>query len=190
MDLDVSLKSDFIALLQKNSEGANELHIHRLKTKELTAVIGPQHLPQGPRFSPDGRRLAFFGDSRLYLHDTDQQITNVLFDQPDLYALRTFIFCISQPPKSLCLPATPRKSIVCRTGPLAADTLLSCGSISMNRIRPDGSASSISLREMSSRCPKNRKRRTRSGETALRPILRTSWLRPTVPIKASCGSFV
>jgi len=84
-DLDVSLKTNVIALLQKNSEGANELHIHHLETKELITVIDLQHLPQGPRFSPDGRRLAFFGD-RLYIHDLDTEITNVLFDQPDLHA--------------------------------------------------------------------------------------------------------
>lgn len=64
-DLDVSLNSEVIAVLVKNSEGSHQINLYCMSTKDIIAEINSSYVPQGPQLSPNGKLLAYFGDTQL-----------------------------------------------------------------------------------------------------------------------------
>ncbi|MDF2720462.1 MAG: hypothetical protein K0Q59_137, partial [Paenibacillus sp.] len=65
IDLDVHPESNRMAVLQRLPDGSKNIVIHDIATKKAVGEVDSYFIPQGPRFSPDGRLLAFFGDGAI-----------------------------------------------------------------------------------------------------------------------------
>ena len=48
--------------------------------------IGPELFPADPRFSPDGSKLSFFGDGRIYVHSLERGANDAVVDLTGRYA--------------------------------------------------------------------------------------------------------
>ena len=83
-DIDLNLPTSRLAL-ERLRDGILSTVIVDISTgKRLTGI--PQHfIPNTPRYSPDGKLLAFSGNGRILLHSMETGITEPIVDLPDLY---------------------------------------------------------------------------------------------------------
>ncbi|MCD6335481.1 MAG: PD40 domain-containing protein, partial [Candidatus Latescibacteria bacterium] len=85
-DFDFHSGSGVAAILQRSSEGDASIIVTDLRSDSQLATIENRYLPAGPRISPDGRSLAFFGNGRIYVHSFEKNTTRAVFDRPDVHA--------------------------------------------------------------------------------------------------------
>ncbi len=84
-DFDFNRSSRRLALL-RTVDGAQEVLLIDAASGNSIGRIGPELFPFDPRFSPDGSRLSFFGNGRIYVHSVDQGTSEVVVDLEDRYA--------------------------------------------------------------------------------------------------------
>jgi len=73
---------------------------------EVVGEIAPWHLPLQPRFSPDGSKIAFFGDGSLCVYDVHRRTVHRVFADLNLHAS----FCVwSSSGDALVFSAHPSK---------------------------------------------------------------------------------
>src|SRR5687767_5406634 len=85
-DLDFHAPSARLAARRVDSDKLPSLVVHDLQTNTVITEIGSGFVPQGPRLSHDGQRLAFFSNGRLFIHDVVSKQTQCVFDSADLQA--------------------------------------------------------------------------------------------------------
>ena len=72
--------------LERVVDGAREILLLDAESGDSLGRIGPELFPSDPRFSPDGGRLAFFGDGRIYVHSLERGASEAVVDLAGRYA--------------------------------------------------------------------------------------------------------
>ena len=72
--------------LERVVDGAREILLLDAESGDGLGRIGPELFPSDPRFSPDGGRLAFFGDGRIYVHSLERGASEAVVDLAGRYA--------------------------------------------------------------------------------------------------------
>ena len=85
LDFDFHSPSRRIALA-RTVDAAQEILLFDVESGDSLGRIGPELFPSEPRFSPDGSRLAFFGDGRIYVHSLESGTSDAVVDLADGYA--------------------------------------------------------------------------------------------------------
>ena len=65
---------------------ASEILLFDVESGDSLGRIGPELFPSDPRFSPDGNRLSFFGDGRIYVHSLERGANDAVVDLTGRYA--------------------------------------------------------------------------------------------------------
>jgi dipeptidyl aminopeptidase/acylaminoacyl peptidase len=86
IEFDFHSDSNCMAIVQRLPDGSKNMVIYDLAAKNLIGEVDAYYLPQGPRFSPDGQRIAFFGGGELDIHDRSAQTTMNVEKTPGLDA--------------------------------------------------------------------------------------------------------
>ncbi|MCK5118371.1 MAG: PD40 domain-containing protein, partial [Candidatus Latescibacteria bacterium] len=96
------------------------------------ATIENRYLPQGPRISPDGRSLVFFGNGRIQVHSFETNTTTAVFDRPGIqagfaswsadgtelaFSAYDTPLDLSHPPKIFCIEPATGKTTQITEGP-------------------------------------------------------------------------
>ncbi len=85
VDFDLHAPSGRLALL-RSVEGIPEITLSDIMSGKVLGEIASRFIPQGPRFSPDGNQLAFFGNGRIYVYSVKEGLTKTVVDLPDRQA--------------------------------------------------------------------------------------------------------
>ena len=85
LDFDFHSPSRRLALLRM-VDGASEILLLDVESGDSLGRIGPELFPSDPRFSPDGGRLSFFGDGRIYVHSLERGASDAVVDLTGRYA--------------------------------------------------------------------------------------------------------
>lgn len=85
-DLDFHAPSARLLVRQIDKDQLPSLVLYGLPTNTIITEIGSSFVPLGPRLSHDGQQLAFFSNSRLFVHDVTSGQTHCVFDRHDLFA--------------------------------------------------------------------------------------------------------
>ena len=64
-------------------DAAREILLFDVESGASLGRMGPELLPSEPRFSPDGSRLAFSGDGRVYVHSMEDGANEAVVDLSD-----------------------------------------------------------------------------------------------------------
>ena len=67
-------------------DAASEILLFDVESGDSLGRIGPELFPSDPRFSPDGSRLSFFGDGRIYVHSLESGANDAVVDLTGRYA--------------------------------------------------------------------------------------------------------
>ena len=65
---------------------ASEILLFDVESGDSLGRIGPELFPSDPRFSPDGSRLSFFGDGRIYVHSLESGANDAVVNLTGRYA--------------------------------------------------------------------------------------------------------
>ena len=85
LDFDFHSPSRRLALV-RFVDSASEILLFDVESGDSLGRIGPELFPSDPRFSPDGSKLSFFGDGRIYVHSLESGANDALVDLPGRYA--------------------------------------------------------------------------------------------------------
>ena len=84
-DFDLHMPTGRLAL-RRVRERIPEIVVTDITSGEPLTRVPQQFLPQTPRFSPDGKLLAYAGDGRIYLHSIETGKTETIVALPDHHA--------------------------------------------------------------------------------------------------------
>lgn len=85
LDFDLHSPSGRLATWELQVAGSYRIVLRDLATGEIIGGPGPEFVTQGPRWSPDGEHLAFFGNGRIYLHSLSDGSTQTVLDDDHLH---------------------------------------------------------------------------------------------------------
>lgn len=80
-DADLHLATNRLLLLYQDSDDEQIIFIKDLSDTTLAQISDPY--AQGPRWSPDGQKFAYFGNGRLYIHRTSDAQRIRTIEMPD-----------------------------------------------------------------------------------------------------------
>lgn len=85
-DFDFHSGTGVAAIRTVSPEHEMKIIVTNFHSDSPLAIIENRYLPQGPRISPDGRSLAFFGNGRIHVHSFETNTTKAVFDRPGIHA--------------------------------------------------------------------------------------------------------
>ncbi len=94
-DFEMHVPSGRMAARVELADGSAGVRVYEPKSGKVEVIgeIDPWYLPQQPRFSPDGSKIAFFGDGSLYFYDVERRTVHRVFADLNLDAS----FCVWSP---------------------------------------------------------------------------------------------
>ncbi|MHB1628482.1 MAG: S9 family peptidase [Bacilli bacterium] len=94
-NLEMHVRSGRMAARVELADGSACVRVYEPKSGKVEVIgeIDPWYLPQQPNFSPDGSKIAFFGDGSLYFYDVERRTVHRVFADLNLDAS----FCVWSP---------------------------------------------------------------------------------------------
>jgi dipeptidyl aminopeptidase/acylaminoacyl peptidase len=84
-DFDINTKSNTLAVLEYLSDGSKKITVTDIETKKTISEVGNSYISQGPRISPSGEELAFFGNGKMFVQTLKNQSIRLLSNEPNVH---------------------------------------------------------------------------------------------------------